>query len=369
MAARIPNTLAVVAYLVAVSVLLAFCYARPSYNWDMLAYAAVVLDDGEVSPEALHAEVYSIASEEIPAEAYSMLVDTSHPLRKEVLESPERFYQFLSFFRIKPLYTGMCSAFHALGVPLMKATVFPSTISIFLLSLLLFFRFSRTVPFWVAGVLGLSVICAPPVIEAARLSTPDALSTLILVGALVLYLQRAQAFWYLLLLAVAVLVRLDNVIPATVLLFLLIVRESREEEHKGIILPAACLLVLFFAYSYLILRYAEYNHGFNEFYGGLAGKWKVLVSDAVRGLKTLQTSYVAIGGISFVVLFYRNGFRLSGLNRNQLVFVAATIAFLARYVLFPDLTTRFFLWYYILCWIFIVEGIVGSGQRPSLEER
>src|SRR5690606_12871958 len=227
MAARIPNTLAVVAYLVAVSVLLAFCYARPSYKWDMLAYAAVVLDDGEVSPEALHAEVYSIASEEIPAEAYSMLVDTSHPLRKEVLESPERFYQFLSFFRIKPLYTGMCSAFHALGVPLMKATVFPSTISIFLLSLLLFFRLSRTGVFFVVGVLGLSVILSLSVFEAAQLSSTDQLRMLIMDGALILCLKLTLAFWYFLLHAVAVLVRLENIIPATALLFFLIVRESK----------------------------------------------------------------------------------------------------------------------------------------------
>lgn len=112
-------------YLAVVIALLAFCYARPSYNWDMLAYAAVILDDGETSPEALHAEVYRVASEEVPEREYRMMVDTTHQLRSEVLRNSERFYQFLSYFRVKPLYTLLCDVFYSMGVPLMKATVLP----------------------------------------------------------------------------------------------------------------------------------------------------------------------------------------------------------------------------------------------------
>ncbi len=364
------NILALVAYLVAVIALLVFCYVKPLYNWDMLAYAAVIVDDGEVSHDALQAEVYHMAAEQVPPEAYSMLVDTTHQLRKEVLRNPERFYQFLSYFRIKPLYTGMCSVFYSLGVPLMKATVLPSIIGIFVLSLLLVFRFSRTFPLGVASILGLSVMCVPPVIEVARLSTPDALSTVVLVGAFLVYLSRVKVFWFMLLIALAVLVRLDNVIPATVLLLSLIVRDNREREGKGFTVATIALLGIFFAYTWIALRNAEYGNGFEMFYGGLVRKWNpvILVGDALQGIKTLQTSYVAIAGICFVVLFYRNGFRLATMERSQLLFVVTTIAFLARYILFPDLTTRFFLSYYILCWIFIVEGIVGSHQRARLEK-
>jgi 4-amino-4-deoxy-L-arabinose transferase-like glycosyltransferase len=369
MALRSTNTLAFVTYLVAVSVMLAFCYARPSYNWDMLAYAAVVLDDGEISPEALHAEVYRIASEEVPEEDYRMLVDTTHQLRRGVLRNPERFHQFLSYFRVKPLYTEMCNAFYTLGVPLMKATVLPSIIGIFALALLLFYRFSRTFPFWAAAILGLSLICVPPVIEAASLSTPDALGTAVLVGAFMAYLHRAHVYLFMLLIAIAVLVRLDHVIPGTVLLMALLVRDQKRKGSKTVALSVVVLMALLIAYSWLILRQAEYNNGFEMFYGGLIRKWNpvLLATDAFQGLRTLQTSYVAIAGISFVALFYRQGFRFTSLNDSQSLFVAATIAFAARYILFPDLTTRLFLSYYILCWIFIIEGILATA-RPMVTE-
>src|SRR5690554_6050907 len=112
---RTASILPLTAYLVAVTVVLTFCYMRPLYNWDMLAYAAVVLDDGQISPDELHEKVYHVASEEIPVEPYSLMADTTHYLRKQVLQSPERFYQFLSFFRVKPLYTALCNFFYSAG--------------------------------------------------------------------------------------------------------------------------------------------------------------------------------------------------------------------------------------------------------------
>lgn len=356
-------------YVAVVVSLLAFCYASPSYNWDMLAYAAVVLDDGQVSPEVLHTEVYRTAAEETPEAEYSMMVDTTHALRSEVLRSPERFYQFLSYFRVKPLYTAMCSALHSLGVPLMKSTVLPSALGIFAIALMLFYRFSRAVPFWAAAILGLSVICTPPVTEAARLSTPDALSTALLVGALLVYLYRANVYWFIGLIVLAVFARLDNVIPATIFLLSLLVSDGKEQNGKAVALVVVGTMVLLFAYTWLIMRYAEYNGGFEEFYGGLTRKWNpvLLVGDALQGLRTIKTSYLALGGISFVVLFHRKGFRLTALDRNQFLFLTATVAVVVRYVLFPDLTTRFFLWYYILCWVLIAEGIVMSYKPGPIE--
>lgn len=353
-------------YLAVVIALLAFCYARPSYNWDMLAYAAVILDDGETSPEALHAEVYRVASEEVPEREYRMMVDTTHQLRSEVLRNSERFYQFLSYFRVKPLYTLLCDVFYSMGVPLMKATVLPSVLGVFALALLLFYRFCRSFPLWAAAVLGLSILCMPPVLEAARLSTPDALNALALLGAFLVYLYGANVYWFMLLVVIAVLVRLDNAIVATVLLVSLIVRDYEVGKGKGVALISISVIAILLAYTWFILTYAEYNNGFEQFYGGLARKWNpiVLIGDAVQGLKTIKTSHVAIAGISFVVLFYRNGLSVSALNRPQFLFVVTTIAFAARYVFFPDLTTRLILPYYILCWLFIVERMVEI-TRPT----
>jgi hypothetical protein len=366
MLSRPTRLIPLLVFLGLVSALLAYCFTRPSYNWDILAYAGVVLDDGKVSPEALHAEVYRIASEEIPEEEYRMMVDTTHQLRHEVLRSPERFYQFLSYFRVKPLYAGLCNLFYSIGVPLTKATVLPSILGIFVLALLLFYRFSRNFPSWAAAILGLSMLCMPPVLEAARLSTPDALSAVVLLGAFLVYLYGANVYWFMLLVVIAVLARLDNAIVAIVLLLCLIVRDYDSRKDKSVALISICLMAIIFAYAWIILRYAEYNNGFEQFYGGLTRKWNpiVLIGDAVQGLKTIKTSHVAIAGISFVVLFYRNGLSVSALNRPQFLFVVTTIAFAARYVFFPDLTTRLILSYYILCWLFIVERMVEI-TRPT----
>lgn len=361
MTPRVINFLSVVLYFAVICIILAKCYTKPSYNWDMLAYGAIILGGDNTEREAVHAKIYGIAKQQIPEAPFRMLVDTTHQLRKEVLRSSEKFHQFLSYFRVKPLYTGLAGFLYELGVPLTRATILPSLLSFLLLSILLFFRFAGKFPYWIAGILGLSILCSPPVIEAARLSTPDALSTLILMAAFIMYLNRTPWYWIAGFAALSVLARLDNVIIASSLMVSLLFLPARNETRNVRPVVVVVVLAVFLAYTIFILKQAEYDHGFQVFYGGLLKKLNpvVLAGEAIAGLNTLQTSYIGIVGVGFVALFWRQGISFRNMDIAQYLFVVVFLAFLVRYILFPDLSTRLFLSFYILAWIFIAEALEG----------
>jgi hypothetical protein len=111
---------------------------------------------------------------------------------------------------------------------------------------------------------------------------------------------------------------------------------------------------------------SEYDNGFEAFYGGLykKGNPSLLFNEAFVGLNTLQTSYLAVVGIGLVAVFYKKGASLRQLNASQYLFLMVLASSLVRYILFPDLTTRFFLAVYILSWVFIVESIAGLRKFP-----
>src|SRR5690606_39886095 len=53
-------------------------------------------------------------------------------------------------------------------------------------------------------------------------------------------------------------------------------------KGKGVALISISVIAILLAYTWFILTYAEYNNGFEQFYGGLARKWNpiVLMGDA-----------------------------------------------------------------------------------------
>src|SRR4051812_6427835 len=110
-------------------------YKKPSYNWDMLPYMAVILSyDGQ---QNVHESVYNTARQELPAEAFRLLTDSSQAHRRETAQHVEEFNLQMPFYIVKPLYTGLSYLFYKSGFSLTRSTVIPSILAFLCVGLLM----------------------------------------------------------------------------------------------------------------------------------------------------------------------------------------------------------------------------------------
>ncbi len=336
------------------------CYEKPSYNWDTLAYMAIVLDVEQDDITKIHQATYRIAQAEIPNDKYTLITDTSHAVKKNVLNNPDKFFQYTSFFRVKPFYIALSYLTYKIGVPLSKAPIIPSVLSFIAISILLAWSFTRTFSMGLALLLSLCIMVSPPVLEAARLATPDALSTFILLFVCYLLLRSTSWAWIFIFLSMSILVRLDNIVFAIIVLCFQFFRPMENDTRKIPWFVFLGLIILWAFAAFLIMKYANIENGFEEFYGGLSKKINpiTVIKEAVIGLNTVQTSQLSIIlAISAIILFYKKQLTFKSLNPQQYLFLILMSYLVVRYVMFPDLTTRFYLPVYIMSAALALESI------------
>lgn len=345
------------------------CYKKPAYNWDTLAYMAILLNGEEDDVVKIHQTTYKVAEAEIPADKYRLMTDTSHAVKKDVLNNPAKFFQYTSFFRIKPFYTGLSYLAYKGGIPLSKAPVVPSVFSFIAISLLLVWSFNKFFTGWLTALLSLCIMVSPPVLEAARLATPDALSTLIILFAFYLLLESSSWGWIIFVLSLSILVRVDNIMLALIVICFQAFTPISNAKGKipGFVFwGAAAIWIL---YAFWIMNYANIQNGFENFYGGLYKKANPLtvLREAVIGINTVQTSHLSIVlSITAVILFYKRPFTFKSLNQRQLLFLMLMIYLVVRYTIFPDLTTRFYLPVYIMSVVLALEAIPEFIRERSI---
>jgi hypothetical protein len=193
-------------------VLVAAATSKPSYNWDMLAYVGVAkIMQGETVSEA-HAHTYAEARATLPDSVYSLLA-TSDAYRATVAADTQSFREQLPFYTVKPAYPALIAVFESQGINGIQASVLISRLSVALLSVVcciwLTYYF-RTLP---AAVLACLLVSTPYVFGLCRYSTPDALSSLmILTASLALANQRRFSAVAIAALAMAVLCRPDSIV-------------------------------------------------------------------------------------------------------------------------------------------------------------
>jgi hypothetical protein len=195
--------------------LLAIFYAvnfaqRPLYNWDMVAYIAVALiDSGQPADTAYRASHEAIARSVPPAVA-ERLKDTRN---EHLIAADEtRFAALLPFFTVKPVYPALIAALHRMGVDLVAASVAVSASSYALICILLYVWISRWVPLVVGVALAALLFLSPFLTPIGQLSSPDALSTLVILLALFLAIERQHRAAGAALLVVAIAVRPENIL-------------------------------------------------------------------------------------------------------------------------------------------------------------
>lgn len=194
----------------------AYFAARPTYNWDMVAYVAVALLDEGTAADRVHDVTYDLAKQAEPAAAYADLTD-GNDYRRLVAGDAARFAEQLPFYTVKPVYPWLMSLLHRAGIELVAASVAIAAAAYAGISLLLYIWLVRWLkPLVAVPVMALLALC-PYLTPLAHLSTPDSLSVLTLLATLFCLTEAISVAAGLVLLALAILVRPENVVYAVVL--------------------------------------------------------------------------------------------------------------------------------------------------------
>jgi len=189
-------------------------FLSPMYNWDVLGYTASALSYETKSPEAIHRKTYSLAQEKIPPTFFDKIVSNNDPLRIRSASDPNFFYNQLFAFKVKPLYILSMFLFSKMGIHLIQASYLMSIISVGLLCFLIFTWISQYARGSSAGLFAVLVALAVRLPYLARLSTPDAFSAAVIVGAFYVLLEKKQIRLSCVLFLLSILIRLDNIIVA-----------------------------------------------------------------------------------------------------------------------------------------------------------
>src|SRR5580692_5995221 len=75
-----------------------FSVKKPAYNWDMLAYMALVIRMEQRDINQIHSMTYDNAKQNIPSEAYVMLTGNASSYRRRMAENATDFYGDLPFY-------------------------------------------------------------------------------------------------------------------------------------------------------------------------------------------------------------------------------------------------------------------------------
>lgn len=338
------------AALVVSAILLAFTFflgRRPYYNWDMFPYMAVIMDRPGVPFDSIHRDVYRAAAAYLPPHDFDAISARQPVLAKD----PEAFQAILKYFRVKPGYTITAELFYRMGVHPVLATCLPSLLGYLAVGIALFFWAQSVSSPVSALLLTLLVALSSPMVDLARYSSPDMMSTALSVGAIALLLtSRATAGLSLLYLAIWV--RPDAVLfllPVTIAL-----------AFSGIIRWgfAAVLVAAGTANAWLIIGDIALAREYFEVDRSVS-RW-----DLYRlGIQSLSLYLVLLLAVGAGLLYFGNRILLP--SRSLLVWAGiSTLA--ARYALHPVFEDRFNLPVYFLILMISWEAAMNGRKRMAL---
>jgi hypothetical protein len=346
-----------------------FAYKHPHYNWDILAYMALVIQEDNSDIKQIHEMTYKAAEENIPAIDYEHLIMGEH--RKNLSTDPTAFFKTLPLYAVKPMYLKMVSLFHKAGFSLPVSTVLPSIVFYILLGLLLFYWLLKYLKIIWAFAVGISIMLSSFMVFMPRLSSPDCMSAFLLLSAFYFIIQKPSLKWMFLFLLLSVFARLDNIIPCFFILSFLFFTRQWQKEIK----PKYYLLMLFViaACYFGIIAITMKPFGWNIFYYPTYARYMNLshsfdASFSIKNYIALVFSQITTAVVFYHFIFfmlfvllilYSPNFKYRNVTLDQSFTVLLVVIILFRFILYPDLSDRFNIAYYLCFLIIFIKKYVG----------
>lgn len=363
-------------YCLAISGAAAYSLEKPVYNWDILPYMGVVLSYDKADVNIIHSEVYAAAKEQIPHVFFGRLVDSSNAYRNNAAQNPPVFHAQFPFYVVKPLYTGMAWLFYKAGVSLSLSTVWPSVIAYFFTGLVLFCWLKKYWSVWYSCAAGILIMLSPPLLTVAGLSTPDALSGLLVFTAVYFLTEKKSAITVFVFLVMAIFARLDNIIPAMCLLPFIFFTGKGGQKISAVMnlfLLSGLLLAYFIisaktrAFGWSIFFYPAFIKQLNVSYTAGSSFDFAAYMELVKSQLATGSFFSFISVFFFLVLvLLRNTslFSFNKLTMEQMLAIVFVVIIVVRFVLQPLIADRIYVPYYLSVIAFSVKknSVIVSQQ-------
>lgn len=375
---KIIPLLAFVIYCIGVLTMALHAYKRPHYNWDMLAYMALVVQQSNSDVSTIHQTTYQAAKAHVPSPEYERFFQGDY--RKKIAESPETFFKELPFYAVKPLYIKLVSLFHKAGFSLPLSTVLPSIIFYLAIGLLLYHWLLKYINRFGALAFSLLIMYTGPMISLAKLSTPDCLSTFLLLSAFYFIIQKPSIIWTCFFLLLSMFVRLDNIIPCLLIIsFLFFTNKWQKKiQLKYYLLLMAVFVGCYFVITAITMKpfgwgtlyypqfalHLDLSHTANTAFS-LKAYLQLVISQLTTALAFHH--FVFFLFVALLLFYPRPPFQWKILTWEQAFSLLLLLIISVRFVLFPDLSDRFNMAYYLFFLILLIKKIAIATNRSSLQ--
>jgi hypothetical protein len=225
----------------------------------------------------------------------------------------------------------------------------------------------------------LLLMISPPLLNTARLSSPDFLSALFVLGSFYFIIEKPSLIATLVLMVLAVLTRLDNIVTCSLLLAAVYFSKKWEVKLylRQFIFATA---LLFIAYLLAAMMAKEYGWG-TFFYKDFASrlhpiqeaKTEFSFSDYFRMMREhvingLGNSFLSI----FLAILALNFSKIKSLKKSsiaQVIGLTIPIIVLVRILLYPEISDRFNIAFYMVIIALTVKNFFPVSRMVSLDSR
>lgn len=344
-------------------------YKRPIYAMDSILYMGNALLMEEPNVAIVHQRVYSEIDLRAPDVARDHLLgrelgapQDQNEYRREQAAKPDVFAQYLPFFAIRPLYNQTLWLVNKTGLGLVRASIFISVASYFLLGILLIVWILRYVNTPLASLMAFLLMISPPLVEIGRAMMADALATLVAFLSLYLIFERKLLTPGFVVLLSSIYFRTDNVV-LTGLVILACWLERRLDFVK-----ASVLVVLALA-SVLSINHFAGDYGikmlyYRNFVGVPVTPAEMTVQFSFHDYMAAFRSGITLATGSFFVPFLLIGFGGFFATKQMRSVALVTLAYvLLHFVVLPNWQERWFGVFYLAMAVAAAEtlqkGIYG----------
>jgi len=364
-----------IAYLCFLVLAAFYCFKRPLYNWDLLPYSVLILQTDRHNTADAFATTYSSAKENIPPKDYRFLTDSSNAYRYKLANDSASFSAQLPFYAVKPLYISFAYLCYRLGFSLIEATILPSVISYLLIGILLFYWLSLYLRLPVSFIVSFLVMISSPLVEVAKLSTPDSLSALLLVSSFYFILEKPSLFFVTLFMVLSIFARLDNVIACVLIISLIY---FSKKWNRQITRAAFLLIIISFVLCYTLITLKAKKYGWSIFfYNDFADHLHPLYGSEAHFsitdyFKLMYEHLMSAINHSYFVIFmallflnFNTGLSLMKLPFEKLFALLIPAILFIRFILYPDISDRFYVAWYLVILILLVRNFYPTSIVPA----
>jgi hypothetical protein len=349
-----------------------FAYRRPHYNMDMVSYMAIILEMDRHDTTNVHHDVYNILRQEVPNPELGYIIN-SEGYRESMMNNTAYFYDHLPIYKAKPLYNRLCYFFYKAGFSLTRSTCMPGIISFFLIGMLLLHWLNRIYPSLFSWLAALLLMYSDFMMTMPRISSPDCLSGFFLLAAFYFIVEKYSQPLMFIFFVLATLCRMDNAVTASLMiggLWLFGKKWGRRLPFRNMLLMGAGILACYIFTCTVAIGgewglwyYSTFMKHFNVSYQvresfSFRDYFELVYSKLITGIVYSHFSWFLL----FVLMILYDGVRARKLSLEQFLALWVLLVILVRFIVFPDISDRFLMSFYLLiAMLFARKFLVSKG--------